>query len=69
MPANSSKLSAIQSVSSDGVARTGDIFFHVLSNRVFKYNGSGTSFTELATVSSTGNIVFDGPNNRIIISD
>jgi hypothetical protein len=69
VPANSSKLSAIQSVSSDGVARTGDIFFHVLSNRVFKYNGSGTSFTELATVSSTGNIVFDGPNNRIIISD
>ena len=69
IPADSTKVSAIQSVSSDNTARSGDIFFHILSNRVFKYSGSGTTFTELATVSSSGNIVLDGPNNRIIISD
>ena len=69
IPANSAKVTAIQSVSSDNTARSGDIFFHILSNRVFKYSGSGTTFTELDTVSSSGNIVIDGPNSRIIISD
>lgn len=69
IPANSAKVTAIQSVSSDNTARSGDIFFHILSNRVFKYSGSGTTFTELDTVSSSGNIVIDGPISRIIISD
>ena len=69
VPSDTNKKSAIESVSSDSTARSGDIFFHILSNRVFKYSGSGTTFTELATVSSSGNIVLDGPNNRIIISD
>jgi hypothetical protein len=69
VPSDANKKSAIESVSSGGTISSGDIFFHILSNRVFKYNGSGTSFTELATVSSSGNIVLDGPNNRIIISD
>jgi len=69
VPSDTNKKSAIESVSSDSTARSGDIFFHILSNRVFKYSGSGTSFTELATVSSSGNIVLDGPNSRIIISD
>jgi len=69
VPSDANKKSAIESVSSGGTISSGDIFFHILSNRVFKYNGSGTSFTELATVTSSGNIVMDGPNNRIIISD
>ena len=69
VPSDANKKSAIESVSSDSTARSGDIFLHVLSQRVFKYNGSGTSFTELDTVVSSGNILMDGPNSRIIISD
>jgi hypothetical protein len=46
----------------------GDVYWHVASDRAFKYNGSGTSFTEYTRVStpgSSGSIKMDGINGRI----
>ena len=47
----------------------GDIYWHVQTDRAWKYSGSGTTFTELDRVTASGNIVFDGSNSRIIIVD
>ncbi len=60
------KKSTIEAVKSPILA--GDVYWHVASDRAFKYNGSGTSFTEYTRVStpgSSGSIKMDGINGRI----
>jgi hypothetical protein len=63
---DSLKKSTIEAVKSPALA--GDVYWHIPSDRAFKYNGSGTSFTEYARVSapgSSGSIKMDGTNGRI----
>ena len=65
---NSGKKTLIEGVKSP--ARSGDIYWHIPTDRAFKYNGSGTSFTEytrISTPTGTGSISLDAPNNRIDI--
>jgi predicted phage tail protein len=69
IPANATKEDIIEGVASDGVARSGDIYWNVKTDRVFQRGANSSTYTELAKVTAGGNIVFDGPNKRIIITD
>ena len=67
---DANKKTFIESVKSP--AREGDIYWHIPTDRAFKYNGTGTSFTEytrISTPTGTGSIALDAPNNRIDIFD
>ena len=57
-------------------ALAGDVYWHVGSDRAWKYSGSSTTFTELDRVSNynpggtnTSVLGLDGTNNRIVIYD
>jgi hypothetical protein len=57
-------------------ATAGDIYWHVESDRAWKYSGSGTTFTELERVanytpggSNASTFRLDGANNKIEIRD
>ena len=78
VPSASAMVSAIQTVSADNVARNGDIFYHIPTLRVFKYDGSGTAYSDFTEFngfsagsggSASGNVILDGVNSRIIIKD
>ena len=69
VPTDTAKRAAIISVSTGTSALSGDIFFHIPTQRTFKYSGSGTTFTEMDSIGKGGKILFDGENSRIIIKD
>jgi len=69
VPSDTAKRAAIISVSTGTSALAGDIFYHIPTQRTFKYSGSGTTFTEMDSVGKGGKLLFDGENSRIIITD
>ena len=70
-PASDSvKKSTIETVKSPALA--GDVYWHIPTDRAFRYSGSGTTFTEytrISTPTASGSIKLDAPNNRIDILD
>ena len=67
---DSVKKSTIEGLKSPAVA--GDVYWHIPTDRAFRYSGSGTTFTEYARVSTpgpSGSIKMDGTNGRIDILD
>jgi hypothetical protein len=67
---NAVKKSTIEGLKSPAVA--GDVYWHIPTDRAFRYSGSGTTFTEYARVSTpgpNGSIQMDGTNGRIDILD
>jgi len=69
-PTDAVKKSTIEALKSPAVA--GDVFWHVQTDRSFRYSGSGTTFVEyerLTKPQSAGSIKMDGDNNRIDILD
>ena len=49
-------------------ALAGDVYWHIPTDRAFRYSGSGNTFTEYARVSApgaSGSIKMDGTNGRI----
>jgi hypothetical protein len=71
---DTNKKAQIELLKSPAVA--GDVYWHVGSDRAWKYSGAGTTFTELSRVSNytpggTNQGVFhlDGTTNKIAIYD
>ena len=57
-------------MSSDGIARPGDIYWNINKDQLYKRGANATTWTILQTVTSTGNIEFNGGSNpNIKITD
>ena len=66
--ADSVKKSTIEALKSPAVS--GDVYWHIPTDRAFEYSGSGTTFTEYQRVTkpgASGSIKMDGTNGRIDI--
>ena len=71
---DTNKKATIEALKSPAVA--GDVYWHIGSDRAWKYSGSGTTFTELPRVSNytpgatnASTLYMNGTNNRIEIRD